>query len=129
MENNQKDCNTNQTVTWKVNVKSTHLNLWTMTNLIFFKWGQGIQCYHQYGTALLGTFTNFYTVLKTSNSFDKPWEFITLTLRQGNIHTNTLGKYYTYFNNLYTFYPDVLKVNSQQIKCFTMWLYTCIWIL
>ena len=32
-----------------------------MTNLNFSKWGQGIQCDHQCGTALLGTFTNFYS--------------------------------------------------------------------
>ena len=64
--NNRKDYNTNQNVTWTVNVKPTHLNPWTMTNINFLKWGQGIQCDHQYGTALLATFINFYTVLKIS---------------------------------------------------------------
>ena len=93
-----------------------------MTNINFSKWGQGIQCDHQYGTALLGTFVNFYTVLKTMGNYN-------LDNKTRNIHTNTLGKYYTYFIHVYTFHPDVLKVNSQQIKGSTVWLCTCIWVL
>ena len=89
-----------------------------MTNLDFSNWGQGMQCDHQPSYRLLSIST---LGSKPANSFDKPWEFITLTLNQGNIHTNTLGKYSTYFIHLYTFQPDVLNVNSQEIKGFTLW--------
>ena len=40
-------------------------------------------------------------------------EFITLTVKQGNIHTNIVGKYYIYLIHLHIFY--LLKVNSQQV--------------
>ena len=45
----------------------------------------------------------------------KPWEFRISKLKEGNIHTNILGNYYTYLIHLHTFHSDVLKVNSQQV--------------
>ena len=50
-------------------------------------------------------------------------------LKQGSIHTNTLGNYYTYLIHLHTFHSDVLKVNSQQVikgfQVLAVYLYLC----